>query len=75
MKCRAYGAETRNYRKLTEDNRQRKDEEGQLLGRPNRKRKVAVVDSEIASFGPYPGSTDNVAFSSTFMFKLVSGTH
>ena len=37
MKCRAYGVETRNYRKLTEDNRQRKDEEGRLLGRPNRK--------------------------------------
>ena len=37
MKCRAYGGETRNYRKLTEDNRQQKDEEGRLLGRPNRK--------------------------------------
>ena len=37
MKCRAYGRETRNYWKLIEDNRQRKDKEGRLLKQLNRK--------------------------------------
>src|SRR6266705_2579090 len=34
------------------------------------KEQVTVVDLEIASFGPYPGNTDNMAFSSTSRLQI-----
>ena len=69
MRCRAYGKETRNNRKLTEEDRQQKDEGGRHLGRPNRKILKKSCPYQVSA---HKNVVDGAI---TWLIKINNGTH